>query len=153
MIFVFTYSGIDLQGDFNTYGHTCTEQVFPSKDNIFLDLPEETPATTEIIGMLKAYMTSTNDFFRITAKTCTDTQVAVMVASSDDTWLIGNTQIVGEVVMPETFLGDMASVRIRVILDIGIGKILPGMMVLCLMLKQSVASKPRSYKAPTHRFR
>ena len=57
-----------------------------------------------------------------------------MVTSSDDAWLIGNTQIVGEIVMPEAFLGDMASVRIRVILDIGIGKILPGMMVLCLML-------------------
>lgn len=84
--------------------------------------------------MLKADMTGSDDFPCITAKTCTDTQIPVMVASSDDTWLIGNTQIVGEVVMPETFLGDMASVRIRVILDIGIGEILLGMMILCLML-------------------
>ena len=134
MIFVFTYSGIDLQRELDTYGHTCTEQVFPSKDNIFLDLPEETPVTTEIIGMLKTDMSGSDDFPCITAKTCTDTQIPVMVTSSDDTGLIGNTQIIGKVVMPEAFLGDMASVRIRVILDIGIGEILPGMMVLCLML-------------------
>ena len=129
-----TYSGIDSQGKLDTYGYACTEQVFTTQDNIFLDLPKETPSTTEIIGMLKADMPGTDDFLRITAKTCSDTQIPVMVASSDDTWLICNTQIVGEVVMPETFLGDMASVRIRIILDIGIGEILPGMMVLCLML-------------------
>ena len=98
MIFVFTYSGIDLQGNFNTYGHTCTEQVFTTQDNIFLDLPKETPSTTEIIGMLKAYMTGSDDFPCITAKTCSYTQVAVMVASSDDTGLIGDSQIIGKVI-------------------------------------------------------
>ena len=66
-----------------------------------------------------------------------------MVTASEDTRLIGYTEVIGEIVVPKAFLGDMASLRIGVILDIGIGKILPRMMILSLML-----IRERRIKAP-----
>ena len=79
-------------------------------------------------------MCSTDNLLRIATTADTDSEIAMMVTPAYDTGLIGNTDVVGEVVVPETLSGNMSGIRIICPLDIAVEEILPCMVVAGLML-------------------
>jgi len=61
------------------------------------------------------------------------TGVAMMIATTSHTRLIGNAYMPATVVLPKAFLGDMPGLGVVIILDIAGGEIFPGIMILALM--------------------
>ena len=68
--------------------------------------------------------------------------ISMMVASTIHTWLIGDTQMPGVIVVPETLLRHMTRIRIIIILYISRCEILPGIMVLDPMFIRNGRIKP-----------
>ena len=84
--------------------------------------------------MLIAHMEATKKFVGITADTGPDADIAVMVASANDTRLIGSTHAPSAVVLPEGIRADMPTGGTFVPFEIAIDKVFPGIVVLSLML-------------------
>ena len=84
--------------------------------------------------MLIADMEATKELVGITADTGSDADIAVMVASANDTRLIGSTHAPSTVVLPEGIRADMTARRTFVPFEITIDKVFPRIVVLGLML-------------------
>jgi hypothetical protein len=83
--------------------------------------------------MLIPHMEATKEFVCITADTCSDTKVAIIVASTYHTGLVGYTYAPGIVVLPERFGTDMTTRLAFVPFEIAIDKVLPSIVVLSLV--------------------
>ena len=84
--------------------------------------------------MLIAHMESTKELIGITAYTGSDTDIAVMVASTYHTRFIGSTHAPSAVVLPEGIRADMPTGGTFVPFEIAINKVFPRIVVLGLML-------------------
>ena len=84
--------------------------------------------------VLVADMNTSNELVGIAACTGSDTQVAVVVATSCDTGLVGGTDAPCAVVVPERLWADMTAGSTFVPFQVGIEEVLPCIMVTGLML-------------------
>ena len=84
--------------------------------------------------MLIAHMKATKELVGITADTGSDADIAVMVASTNDTRLIGSTYAPSAVVLPEGIRADMPTGGTFVPFEIAIDEVFPRIVVLGLML-------------------
>ena len=84
--------------------------------------------------VLIADMNTADELVGIAACTGSDTQIAVVVATSCDTGLVGGTDAPCAVVVPERLWADMTAGSTFVPFQVGIEEVFPSIVVTGLML-------------------
>ena len=98
--------------------------------------------------MLISHMETTKELVGIAADTRSYADIAMMVAPTYHTGLVGSTYAPSAVVLPERLRADMATGRTIVPFEIAIDKILPGIVVLGFMLPRKSCIKAILIKKP-----
>ena len=84
--------------------------------------------------MFIAYVNTAHKLVGITTCRSTNTDVAIVVSSTDNTRLVSYTKAIATVIVPETLRTDMTTRFTIVPFQIDIGKVFPSVMIVSLMM-------------------